>query len=174
MKSVLYSLLFFAAFADGAITYTYDAAGRLTQANYGNGTVITYSYDPAGNLLNRSVQTPSYPAFFNGQDPLGSGVYYLQFPNGNLFGYYNLTNFPIFYHYDMGFEAFIDGGNGQAYLFDFASGHWWYTSASLFPYLYDFTLNTFIYYFPDPMNAGHYSTNPRYFSNLTTGKIIMM
>jgi YD repeat-containing protein len=112
--------------------------------------------------------------FFNGEAFLGSGVYYLQFPNGTLFGYYNLTNFPIFYHYDMGFESFIDGGNGAAYLYDFMSGHWWYTSASLFPYLYDFTLKTFIYYFPDTKNPGHYTTNPRYFSNLTTGKVFQM
>jgi hypothetical protein len=50
-------------------------------------------------------------------------------------------------------------------------GHWWYSSANLFPYLYDFTLSTFIYYFPDP---GHYTNNPRYFSNLTTGKVFTM
>jgi hypothetical protein len=114
------------------------------------------------------------PAFFNGAVSLGSGVDYLQFPDGNLFGYYNLTSFPIFYHYDMGFESFVDGGNGGAYLFDFASGHWWYTSSSLFPYLYDFTRNVWLYYFPDTNNPGHYTTNPRYFSNLKTGKIIVM
>jgi hypothetical protein len=114
------------------------------------------------------------PAFFAGQVFLGSSVYYLQFPNGNLFGYYNLTNFPIFYHYDMGFEAFIDGGSGAAYMYDFSSGHWWYTSSSLFPYLYDFTLNNWLYYFPATNNPGHYTTNPRSFSDLTTGKIIFM
>jgi hypothetical protein len=101
-------------------------------------------------------------------------VYYLQFPNGNLFGYYNYQFFPILYHYDMGFEAFIDGGNGTAYLYDFTSGHWWYTSPGLFPYLYDFTLNSWIFYFPDTKNPGHYSTNPRYFSNLATGTIFTM
>jgi hypothetical protein len=47
-------------------------------------------------------------------------------------------------------------------------------SASLFPHLYDFTLNTFIYYFPDTKNAGHYTTNPRVFSNLRTGQIFEM
>jgi hypothetical protein len=101
-------------------------------------------------------------------------VNYLQFPNGNLFGYYNLTNFPIFYHYDMGFEAFVDGGNGAAYLYDFSTSHWFYTSSSLFPYLYDFSLNTWLYYFPDTKNSGHYTTNPRSFANLSTGKIITM
>jgi hypothetical protein len=49
-----------------------------------------------------------------------------------------------------------------------------YTSSTLFPYLYDFTLNNWLYYFPNTTNPGHYTTNPRYFSDLTTGKIISM
>ena len=47
-------------------------------------------------------------------------------------------------------------------------------STTLFPYLYDFTLNDWLYYFPDTKNPGHYTTNPRFFSNLTTGKIFSM
>jgi uncharacterized protein (TIGR03437 family) len=39
-----------------SVSYTYDAAGRLSKVDYGNGTVITYSYDKAGNLLSRQVQ----------------------------------------------------------------------------------------------------------------------
>ncbi len=113
-------------------------------------------------------------AFFNGQASLGSNVYYLQFPNGNLFGYYSLQFFPIIYHYDMGFEAFIDGGNGGAYLYDFTSGHWFFTSQTLFPYLYDFTLNNWLYYFPNTKNPGHYTTNPRSFANLGTGTMFTM
>jgi hypothetical protein len=100
-------------------------------------------------------------------------VYYLQFPNGNLFGYYNLANFPIFYHYDMGFEVFVDGGNGTAY-YDFTSRHWWHTSPSLFPDMYDFTLNNRLYYFPAINNPGHYTSYPPYFSDLTPGRIITM
>jgi len=50
----------------------------------------------------------------------------------------------------------------------------WYTSSSLFPYLYDFTLNTFIYYFTNTTSPGHYTANPRYFVNLTTQKIFTM
>ena len=42
------------AFA-GTINYTYDDAGRLIRADYGNGKEITYTYDNAGNLLRRSV-----------------------------------------------------------------------------------------------------------------------
>jgi YD repeat-containing protein len=160
-----------------AATYTYDTGGRLTKVDYGNGSVVTYGYDQAGNIVTRSVAqstTPPPALFFTGEVSLGSGVEYLQFPDGNLFGYYNLTNFPIFYHYDMGFEAFVDGGSGAAYMYDFTSNHWFYTSPSLFPYLYDFTLNSWLYYFPDTKTPGHYTTNPRYFTNLATGNIFTL
>jgi hypothetical protein len=101
-------------------------------------------------------------------------VYYLQFPNGNLFGYYNFPSFPILYHYDLGFESFFNAENAGAYLYDFTSRHWFYTSTVLFPYLYDFTPQKWIYYFPNTTNTGHRTTNPRYFVNLTTWQIFMM
>jgi hypothetical protein len=84
------------------------------------------------------------------------------------------TIISIFYRYDMGYEAFIAGSASDVYLYDFTSGHWWYTSSSLFPYLYDFTLNNWLYYFPATNNPGHYTTSPRSFSDLTTGKIVTM
>ena len=37
------------------VTYTYDAAQRLSKADYGNGKSISYTYDKAGNLLSRTV-----------------------------------------------------------------------------------------------------------------------
>ncbi len=116
-----------------------------------------------------------HPAFFAGEVALGSGVYYLQFPDGNLFGYYAYTGGGFIDHFDMGYEYVdpVSSGNG-AYLWDYASGHWFYTNPSLFSYLYDFTLNAWIYYFPDTKNAGHYTTNPRYFANLATGQIFTM
>jgi|Deesub1362A_J573_1020465.scaffolds.fasta_scaffold17696_3 YD repeat-containing protein len=39
--------------SETSITYTYDAAGRLVGADYGEGQVITYTYDANGNLLQR-------------------------------------------------------------------------------------------------------------------------
>jgi len=55
------------------------------------------------------------------------------------------------------------------------SNHFFYTSPSFpFPYLYDFSLNTALYYYPDPHNPGRYTTNPRYFYNFATGQIITM
>lgn len=40
------------------VTYSYDGAGRLTNALYSGGADITYTYDDAGNLLTRTVTTP--------------------------------------------------------------------------------------------------------------------
>jgi hypothetical protein len=138
------------------------------------------SYINNGQTLGRNNANPgtwsasTVPSFFNGAVSLGSGVYYLQFPNGNPFGYYNFVAGTIFYHYDMGYEAFVQGSAADIYLYDFTSLHWLYTSSSLFPYLYDFTLSNWLYYFPDTKNPGHYTTNPRYFSNLTKGTIFTM
>lgn len=36
-----------------SVTYAYDDAGRLIQADYGGGAVLDYAYDAAGNLLGR-------------------------------------------------------------------------------------------------------------------------
>jgi len=33
------------------LTYTYDGAGRLNQADYGGGSTLTYVYDATGNLV---------------------------------------------------------------------------------------------------------------------------
>jgi len=126
-----------------------------------------------------ATATPGlHPAFFSGEVSLGNGVYYLQFPNGNVFGYYSyLTDPHWIYHFDMGYEYWFDASDGHSgiFFYDFASNHFFYTSPSFpFPYLYDFSLNTVLYYFPDPNRPGHYTTNPRYFYNFATGQIITM
>jgi hypothetical protein len=117
-------------------------------------------------------------AFFMGEIPLGNGVYYLQFPNGTPFGYYSyLTDPRWIYHFEMGYEYWFDANDGHSgiFFYDFASNHFFYTSPSFpFPYLYDFSLNTVLYYYPDPNRPGHYTTNPRYFYNFATGQIITM
>ena len=42
-----------------------------------------------------------------------------------------------------------------------------------FPYLYDFTLNTVLYYFPDSTRPGRYNVDGvRYFYDFATGKVI--
>jgi hypothetical protein len=103
-------------------------------------------------------------------------VYYLALPNGNPFGYYSyLTDPNYIYHFDMGYEYLFDAndGSGGIYLYDFASSHWWYTSRLYpFPYVYDFSLNALLYYYPDANNAGHSTANPRYFYDFGISQII--
>jgi uncharacterized repeat protein (TIGR01451 family) len=110
------------------------------------------------------------PSFFAGEGNLGDGINYLVFPDGNLFGYYDHLLVTFIYHYDMGFEYVLPANDpsGDVYFYDFQSGHWWFTGPTLFPNLYDFTLGAWIEYFTDPLNPGHYTTNPRKFSYDTT------
>ena len=98
-------------------------------------------------------------------------------PTGILFGYYSYAFFPVLYHVDLGFVYFLDANDGAngAYLYDFTSQTWFYTSPTFpFPYLYDFSLNTTLYYFPDATapNQDRYTRNPRLFYNFSTGQII--
>jgi len=121
------------------------------------------------------VRVFPHPAFFNGEIALGGGFYYLQFPNGTPFGYYSYLPAQNFiYHIDLGFEYFFDVNDAShgIYFYDFASSSFFYTSPSTFPYLYDFSLNAWLYYLPDASNPGRYSHNPRWFFNFATGQWI--
>ena len=124
------------------------------------------------------VAATPHAGFFAGEAPLSNGVYYLGLPNGNAFGYYSYLADPNYiYHFDAGYLYVIDANDGQGgvYLYDFDSAHWWYTSRSFsFPYLYDFTLNALLYYYPDTAQAGTYTKNPRWFYNFGTNQIIAL
>lgn len=47
--------------ATGAVTYTYDALGRLRTALYDTGVCITYQYDPNGNRTQQTVNVGGAP-----------------------------------------------------------------------------------------------------------------
>jgi N-acetylneuraminic acid mutarotase len=122
-----------------------------------------------------AATTTPHPAFFTGEIALGGGWYYLQFANGTPFGYYFYLSDPHFiYHLDMGFEYLFDANNADRgiFFYDFASSSFFYTSPSTFPYLYNFSLNAWLYYLPDASNPGRYSHNPRWFFNFATGQWI--
>ena len=133
-----------------------------------------------GTLVQQLTGTTSavHPAFFTGETALSNGVYYLTFPNnGNVFGYYSyLSDQRYIFHQDMGYEYVFDAADGKSgvFLYDFKSGHFFYTSPSFpFPYLYDFSLNAPLFYYPSPNDPQRYNTNGvRYFYNFATGRII--
>jgi len=156
-----------------------DARGFHTAVWTGN-EMIVWGGESGTDYFNTGGRYcgSTHPAFFSGEVSLGNGVYYLQFPNGTPFGYYAyLTDQNFIYHFDMGFEYLFDANdaNHGIFFYDFMSNHFFYTSPSFpFPYLYDFSLNSVLYYYPDPNNPGHYTTNPRYFYNFATGQIITM
>ena len=160
-------------------------AAKLTQASdgtfygttdYGGPGFVNLSEQGDGTLFTLTVGGVGVPPFFTGETALANGVYYLTFPNGNYFGYYSFLSNPAYiFHFDLGYEYVFDANDGQSgvYFYDFASNDFFYTSPTFpFPYLYDFSLNAVLYYYPDPNNAGHYNTNPRYFYNFATGQII--
>ncbi len=157
---------------------TVDASSSLGSA-FTNLPVIDYSGNLAANNLVyvTSITIQPAPEFFSGETALSDGVYYLAFPNKNIFGYFSYLSDPHYiYHFDLGYEYVFDAndGNSGVYLYDFKSNGFFYTSPVFpFPYLYDFTLKTVLYYYPDPKNAGHYNTNGvRYFYRFDSGQII--
>ncbi len=92
MKYALIVILSISPLA-AAVNYTYDAAGRLTGVDYGNGTTIAYTYDNNGNLLSRTVTaTASQPRkekpthdTFDTSDPIrGGGAHSRTRPAGAL------------------------------------------------------------------------------------------
>jgi len=150
----------------------------LTNLQFGTNyyfAVACYSATGMQSPLSTEVTAATAPAaFFSGQQSPVTNVEWLQFPSGSAFGYYSFDGYPWIYHDDLGYEFFIDAQDGQAgaYLFDFDSGGFFYTSPTLFPYLYDFTLNAWLFYYSDPNNPGHYTSNPRVFYNYTTQTVI--
>ena len=139
--------------------------------------IVTIALLACGLLAN--AQTVGTSDFFNGAT-FGSPCtfYYLTFASsgGSLFGCYSIPSTGFILHADLGAESVTaDPSNLYGlYLYDFPSQHYWWTSTAEFPYIYDFTLSAWLYYFPDPAHPGHYTSNPRYFSNLTTGVIFTM
>ncbi len=176
---IRYPSTFYRLSANGTVTGLYGtltAIGEFVQGADGNfyGTDDRNPLGP-GSVFELSIVP--HPAFFAGQTPLGSSVYYLGFAGGTVFGYYGFLGDPAYvYHFDLGYEYVFDANDGKngVFLYDFKSGTFFYTSPSYgFPYLYDFSLHSVLYYYPDPNNPGRYNTNGvRYFYDFGTGQII--
>ena len=159
---------------DAFETVGYSPMGGLVEDSAGNfyGTTSAGGTGDVGTVFKFNV----HPDFFDGRVSLGDGIYYLSFPNGNYFGYYADLGANYIDHLDLGYEYVIDANDGKAgvYLYDFATDSFFYTSPTYpFPYLYSFRFDTTLYYYPDPVNAGHYNTDGvRYFYDFASGNTI--
>ncbi len=156
----------FSTAVSGNASLAFDAAGNLFVGDGKDNTVSRLGPDGTGAVFGTNTgvdgigaiavePTPTgtdLPNFFTGAVPLGNDEYYLgagQMP----FGYYTVLADPRYiYHSDLGFEFLIDAGDAAngVFLYDFASSTFFYTSPTWFPFLYDFTLNSVLYYYPDP------------------------
>jgi len=137
-----------------------DGIGSVARFNYPQGIAA----DGNGDIYVADTQNYTIRAGTPPADLLGGTV------TGNLkvspwFGYYSYGSYPLVYEYSLGFEYVFDAGNGGIFLYDYASGHFWYTQSSYFPFVYDFSLNAFLYYY----NA---STPHRHFYSYGTNTVI--
>lgn len=137
--------------------------------------VSSHDADGLESVLSSEVSlTTTNLMFLQNSISQGNNMAYLQFEDGAAFGDYNVKYFPWLYHYDLGYEYVweTDDGSGGVYFYDANSESFWYTGRTLWPFIYDFTLEAWLYYFPDSKRPGHYMTNPRTFYNFGTGEII--
>ena len=146
----------------------------LVQGSDGNFYGTTY---PGHGTIFKLTVNGIHRTFFDGETALSKGVYFLTLPSGDYFGYYSFLTDPNYiYHFDLGYEYVLDADDGESgvYFYDFASDDFLYTSPTFpFPYLYDFGLQSIIYYYPDPSSPEHYNTDGiRYFYVFSTGQII--
>ena len=128
----------------------------------------------AGAGAVRVLSENALPSFFNDQRALSRGFYFLP-----TFGYYYLGFFPYVYHLDLGFLYCIDSRGDAArgaYFYDFGNARgslgFFYTSPTLFPYLYVFDARAWFYYLPDGNQAGRFTHDPRVFFNFATGQFL--
>jgi hypothetical protein len=140
----------------------------------------------AGVAATVAVTMTVNPApFFAGAVNVGGTTMFLNpAAPGMLFGYFGYLNGNWLFHLDMGYEFilqanqfFTDPANG-IFLYDYASGHAWYTSRTApFPYIYDYNLGAVLFYDPLPQSGptlGRYTNSPRSFYNFKTGLWISM
>lgn len=72
--------------ANGSVTYTYDALGRVTSASYDTGVIVYYTYDANGNRLQQVINVNTQPLCFDSSihsNPTtwGAGLWSTSAPN---------------------------------------------------------------------------------------------
>jgi hypothetical protein len=136
--------------------------------------VTSYTTDGIESVPSDELVFNYAPApFFYGQVQLSNNVQFLTASDGNPFGYYTFLSGSWLYHVDLGYEYYwpiADGMNGVV-LYDYASGSFWYTTPAVWPQMYDFSVGSWIYYYPLPNDPTRFYSGPRYFWNYTTASV---
>ena len=126
-----------------------------------NGTVVSTSADYTFTVNSNETLVANFTQAtdpFNGTSQ-GNGLY-----DSAWFGYYLPATYPLVYEYNLGYE-YVFPTSGGVYFYDYKSSHFWYTQANYFPFIYDFSLGTFLYYYEG-------NGNPRYFQDYANGQVI--
>ena len=148
------------AIAGNAFTYV---ATNFTVSYYNGATGFTSPFwidSPGGDgFTSVNLGNPPIDAF--GGVSAGSNLNY-----SSWFGYYTIGTYPLVYQYYLGYEYAFPTNSG-VYLYDYPSGHFWYTQSSYFHFVYDFSLNTFLYYYE--ANTPH-----RHFYDFGTSAVITL
>jgi streptogramin lyase len=55
--------------ANGSVTYTYDALGRVSTASYDTGVIVIYSYDANGNRTQQTINVNTNGLVWNSTTP---------------------------------------------------------------------------------------------------------
>lgn len=87
------------------------------------------------------------PEAFVSYDANGYEVYYL--PYFNYFTFDPSSDLYV-YKYDFGWLYYFGGttsADSDAYFYDFTADDYFYTSDTLYPYIYSFNLGTYLYYY---------------------------
>ncbi len=115
----------------------------------------------------RAELTPPSATFFSPQYYLGDDandypVYYLDYFDTYT---YDLSDSTYVYKYNFGWLYYFGGsgpsGNDDAYFYDYEADDVFYTSPDLYPYIYSFNLDTYLYYFEgsEPREFYDFSTD---------------
>ena len=101
---------------------------------------------------------------FLGDDANGFEVYYLEYFKEFT---YIPTNATYIYKYDFGWLCYLGNSSpttDDAYFYDCATGDYFWTDSSTYPYFYSFNLDTFLYYYEN--------SSPRVFYDFAEGQVI--
>ncbi len=100
--------------------------------------------------------TPPPAAWSSAASDLGSGWRWLSW-----FGYFNNGSHPWTFHLQHAWLRAFDGANNSVFFWDTEMQAFWWTSPAVYPYVYRFADDAWLYYLKN-------SDNPRWFYNYQT------